>query len=370
MNPARGLTAAVAMLMGIPVGVTMLVALTVAGASPAAPAAAVATAVGIPPIMAFAYQQAAQLAQVDGCRLRWTVLAAIGRIESGHAAGRAINPTGDITPSILGPVLDGNGFAAIPDTDNARWDGNPIWDRAVGPMQFIPSSWTIFGRDGNNDGRIDPNNAYDATLAAAAHLCGPGPNDLTEPARLHAAIYGYNHDQSYVEAVLTQAARYDQLIAAAAHSAGATVGGFVLPVDRSWIDPDPSVLMRPHHDYPAWDLALPEGTPVYAVTAGAITTVNDTRCGLGIQLTQPDGHRWTFCHATRLLAASGQQVTAGQLIMLSGNTGNSTGPHLHLALNAPDGVALCPQPLLDAWWNGTAVGPDESRTVGTVGCSY
>ena len=75
--------------------------------------------------------------------------------------GRTLSP-------ILGPVLDGAGdFAAITDTDGGGWDGDTTWDRAVGPMQFIPSSWAVWGRDGDGDGRSDPSDIDDAALATA-----------------------------------------------------------------------------------------------------------------------------------------------------------------------------------------------------------
>ena len=85
-------------------------------------------------------------------------------------------------PAIIGPALDGVEFASIPDSDGGRYDGDTTWDRAVGPMQFIPSSWAIFGEDADGDGFDDPNNMYDATLAAAEHLCRGGADTSTPAA--------------------------------------------------------------------------------------------------------------------------------------------------------------------------------------------
>ncbi|HMA47226.1 MAG TPA: lytic murein transglycosylase, partial [Frankiaceae bacterium] len=152
---------------------------------------------GIPPLVLAAYRAAQRRigAEQPGCHLGWPVLAGIGRVESDHGrqGGRTlIAPDGTVTPTILGPVLDGSaGTAAIPDTDRSTLDGDPRWDRAVGPMQFIPSTWRASGRDGNGDGRADPDNVYDAALAAAGYLCRAGA-DLRDPARLAAAIRAYN----------------------------------------------------------------------------------------------------------------------------------------------------------------------------------
>ncbi|WP_447407116.1 lytic murein transglycosylase, partial [Clostridium perfringens] len=74
--------------------------------------------------------------------------------------------------AIRGPALDGDGVAAIADTDGGRWDGDTLWDRAVGPMQFIPDTWSRWGADGNGDGAADPNQIDDAALATARYLCG------------------------------------------------------------------------------------------------------------------------------------------------------------------------------------------------------
>jgi membrane-bound lytic murein transglycosylase B len=131
---------------------------------------------GIPALTLRAYREAAAWAAGydPGCRLSWTVLAGIGRIESNHGlfGGPAtrFSPSGAVSPRITGPPLDGRGVAAIPDSDGGRWDGDTTWDRAVGPMQFIPTTWRSLGRDGNGDGVADPNNLFDAAVGAAGYL--------------------------------------------------------------------------------------------------------------------------------------------------------------------------------------------------------
>jgi hypothetical protein len=152
---------------------------------------------------------AASLGRSDaGCHLSWPLLAGIGKVESGHAYGGAVDRHGDTLEPILGPVLDGGpGVAAIPDTDDGRWDTDDTWDRAVGPMQFIPSSWAIHGADGNHDGRRDPNNVVDAALASGGYLC-TGERDVEVEKDRRAAVFSYNHSWDYVDLVLDWAKRY------------------------------------------------------------------------------------------------------------------------------------------------------------------
>lgn len=105
-------------------------------------------------------------------------------------------------------VPRGNGFAVIEDTDDGVLDGNARWDRAVGPMQFIPGTWAMFNNDGNADGVIDPHNLYDATRSAAAYLCylerrsGPSPWNY---------VLGYNASDAYVADVMQTALRLREL---------------------------------------------------------------------------------------------------------------------------------------------------------------
>ncbi|MFJ8464812.1 lytic transglycosylase domain-containing protein [Streptomyces swartbergensis] len=138
--------------------------------------------------------------EAPGCRLRWQLLAAIGQVESGQARGGRVTSDGTTVAPILGPRLDGVAFALIRDTDGGAHDGDTAYDRAVGPMQFIPSTWARWGADGNGDGRTDPNNVFDAALAAGRYLCAGG-RDLSVPAQLDRAILGYNHSAAYLRTV-------------------------------------------------------------------------------------------------------------------------------------------------------------------------
>jgi hypothetical protein len=168
------------------------------------------TDLALPARVLQAYQAAARdLRRSDAaCHLDWPLLAGIGKVESGHAYGGEVDRRGDTLEPILGPVLDGGpGVAAIPDTDDGRWDTDDTWDRAVGPMQFIPSSWTIHGEDANHDGRRDPNNVNDASLASAGYLCS-GDRDVSERRDRRQAVFSYNHSWDYVDLVLAWADAY------------------------------------------------------------------------------------------------------------------------------------------------------------------
>ena len=169
----------------------------------AGPASALA-ADGIPQTALLAYEQAALWE--DGvnpaCGITWPLLAGIGRVESDHGrfAGAVLHTDGTSSPPVIGIPLDGKGTALILDTDHGRLDGDTVYDRAVGPMQFIPSTWTGYGVDANHDGVADPFNIFDAAAAAARYLCAA--STLTTHAGQVRAVLAYNHSDAYVAEVL------------------------------------------------------------------------------------------------------------------------------------------------------------------------
>ncbi|MEU0894026.1 lytic transglycosylase domain-containing protein [Streptomyces massasporeus] len=168
-----------------------------------APGGTGTTESGIPATVLDAYKKAETTLREakPGCNLPWQLLAAIGRVESGQARGGRVNAEGTTLKPILGPQLDGNGFALIKDTDDGAYDGNSSYDQAVGPMQFIPSTWAWAGRDGNGDGKKDPNNIYDAALAAGHYLCRNNW-DLSQQGDLDRAILSYNNSRDYLNLVM------------------------------------------------------------------------------------------------------------------------------------------------------------------------
>ncbi len=160
-----------------------------------------------------AYFSAARAAasQWPACEITWNQLAGVGRVESFHGQfGRSsVDRRGDTSPPILGPQLNGDPWLAIADSDLGILDGDLEWDRAVGPMQFIPTSWEQFAADGNNDGRRDPHNLYDAALAAADHLCGAG---LDTEAGFRSALLRYNRSTTYGSDVIRFSDFYNRII--------------------------------------------------------------------------------------------------------------------------------------------------------------
>ncbi|NEE21664.1 lytic transglycosylase domain-containing protein [Streptomyces sp. SID7499] len=168
-----------------------------------APGGTGTTESGIPATVLDAYKKAETTLREakPGCNLPWQLLAAIGRVESGQARGGRVDAEGTTLKPILGPQLDGNGFALIKDTDDGAYDGNSSYDQAVGPMQFIPSTWAWAGRDGNGDGKKDPNNIYDAALAAGHYLCR-NDWDLSQQSELDRAILSYNNSRDYLNLVM------------------------------------------------------------------------------------------------------------------------------------------------------------------------
>jgi len=102
--------------------------------------------------------------------LPWGVLAGIGQVETDHGRAVAVSSAG-----------------------------------AQGPMQFLPSTFAVYGVDGNGDGKADINNQADAVYSAARYLCASGGG---QSATLRDAIFSYNHSDSYVNTVLALARQY------------------------------------------------------------------------------------------------------------------------------------------------------------------
>ena len=89
----------------------------------------------------------------------------------------------DDAPDRLGPQLNGRGpVAAIHDTDNGSYDGDKVWDRAVGPMQFIPCTWSGLGVDGDGDGKRNPTTSTTPRVAPGA-TSARGGGDVSSLAR-------------------------------------------------------------------------------------------------------------------------------------------------------------------------------------------
>jgi murein DD-endopeptidase MepM/ murein hydrolase activator NlpD len=128
-------------------------------------------------------------------------------------------------------------------------------------------------------------------------------------------------------------------------------GQYVFPVGGG---PSLVSVSHHHHDYPAADIAAPEGTPVYALTDSVVVrsyVTAEGRCGIGFTIDAADGQEWTYCHLSYLdpTVTAGAQLAAGTEVGLVGMTGHATGPHLHLQL---DPATSYPQ--LQPWFQSFA----------------
>ncbi|WP_188672142.1 lytic transglycosylase domain-containing protein [Subtercola lobariae] len=167
------------------------------------------TNISVRAIQAYAGVAIAKQTENPGCHLGWNTLAAIGSVESGNGThgGSTVGVDGAVTPPIYGPALDGNGFNTVPDSDAGAIDADATGDRAVGPMQMIPQAWRNWGTDANADGKVDPQNIDDATLATANYLCHAG-GDLSTDAGWKKAVAAYNDAGSYALKVSQAANRF------------------------------------------------------------------------------------------------------------------------------------------------------------------
>lgn len=169
-------------------------------------------ATGVPEraLQAYAGSVIAMQHLLPECNIGWNTLAAVGYVESRHGTynGSTMDADGLVSPTILGPVLDGTIYGEIRDTDGGVLDGDAMWDRAVGPLQFIPSTWSGSGHDGDDNAIITPNDIDDAVFTAALYLCGAADGDMSDPATWRQAIATYNSAPSYAVAVAKAANRY------------------------------------------------------------------------------------------------------------------------------------------------------------------
>jgi membrane-bound lytic murein transglycosylase B len=197
---------------GQPAGERVTIRIPAPAVRPGAPALAfaawatrMARVTGIPvrALEAYANAHAVLAAARPGCRVTWVTLAGIAAVESQHGTigGRALLPDGRSSSPIIGIPLNGaNGTRTIAATDGGLLDGDKVWEHAVGPLQFIPSTWALWRADGNNDGISDPQNIDDAALAAAQYLCADNRNLASGDGWLR-AILSYNSSLDYAQKV-------------------------------------------------------------------------------------------------------------------------------------------------------------------------
>jgi len=195
---------------------------------------------------------------------------------------------------------------------------------AIGYMQFMPDTWEAYKQDGNGDGRFDPYDPWDAVFSAANML--KANNFDADP---QGAVYNYNHAWWYVRRVFELAAAYSSAMLPAAN------GVWPLPPQYREVTSPYGPRTHPVTGLPSFhygaDIACPEGTPVYAVLGGVVTHAGwDDALGYCLVISSPGGVEVMYGHLSRFAVSTGDQVEAGQTVAYSGNTGWSTGPHLHL----------------------------------------
>jgi len=186
----------------------------VVNAADAAWIARVAAATDIPAtaLKAYAGVTVEVAAANPKCELSWNTLAGVGWVESRHGMihGTTLGADGTLSPPLYGVALDGNGFAHIPDSDSGALDGDASGDRAIGPMQFLPDSWRNWHIDANGDGIENPQNIFDATMAAAHYLCRAAGTLGTQDG-WQRGILSYNSSHQYLADVMDAANRYAAL---------------------------------------------------------------------------------------------------------------------------------------------------------------
>lgn len=344
-------------LLVLAVGPTLLVAailclpLLAVGGDPAAATPPIPIA-SLPSRAVAAYQHAALAAGCEG--LRWELLAGIGWMESRHGqGGTLIDPvSGEVRPWMLGPRLDGRaGTRALPVGRWAGWWGlDGAWQRAVGPMQFLPGTFTAWAADGDGDGITNPHDLDDAAATAARYLCGPSGQVNDE----RAALLRYNPSESYVADVLAYA---DSLSSATGGPIACPVVGATSFTD-TWHAPRPGGRL-----HLGVDMFARSGAPVVAPVAGVVGRADNDVGGFSFALWGDDGAYYYGAHLASHAAVIGH-VPAGTIVGFVGNTGNarSTPAHLHFEIHPGRGPgdppsAVNPTPAVAAACAASRLGP-------------
>ena len=256
--------------------------------------------------------------------LPWQVVAAIGWVESRHGQGRVDPSTGNADPPMHGPALDGSaGNMAMPATPASTANtGDPVWDHAVGPMQFLTSTFDAWAIDASGDPTPSPNNAYDAIATAGRFLC----NGAARLDSIEEAIRRYNNSATYVADVLAKALAYGMSLAGSSpggsgpdQATGVTVAGNVAPVIAFAL----AQLGKPY----VWGATGPD-----SYDCSGLTQASYVAAGIGIG-------RTTFQQAAdgTVVDWQTQPLEAGDLIFMAGD-GQPLG-HVGMALDAGHWIA-------------------------------
>lgn len=316
----------------------------------------------------------AALVGCTGPAQRDAVLATVRTLESG----------GDYTSRASGSSASG-AYQFI-DTTWAGYGGYPQAWQAPPPVQDARAVEQLSGLLDAHDGDV----TVVPVVWYLGHLPVPdSPEWDTVPAK------GAGNPLTPREYQARWLAEYDKQFALAPPGDDAGVGclpgGSIGALSDGYAYPGPPEMFAtapvdsPHHDYPAWDWPIPSGTPVYAMRGGRVaavdywphnwwdygcstSTAGCSTCGIGVTIDDDTGVRWTYCHGSAVYVQVGDTVAAGAQILTSGDTGRSSGPHLHLQIRTSDGTLRCPQALLRSLRDGgTGFDPNS---LPMTGCSY
>jgi len=221
----------------------------------------------VPPFLLSIYQAAGIEYGV-----RWEVLAAINEIETDYGRNLNVSSAG-----------------------------------ALGWMQFMPSTWKMYGTDANKDGRKDPYNPVDAIFAAARYLKAAGYEQ-----DVRRAIFAYNHADWYVDSVLLRARLIAGVPADVIGSlTGLTEGRFPVFARARYADDiaeqqlmkrvkrgeNAAQLVESSDTRRSIDIFAKKGAPVVAVNDGVIKQIgNNKKLGRHIVLQDVYGNRYTYAH--------------------------------------------------------------------------
>lgn len=267
------------------------------------------------------------------------------------------------------------------------WASSPVG--ASGPFQFMPATWESYKDDGNGDGVFDIQNLEDSAFGAAKYLGANGgtvgaplgdPHGGAQAASISNAIWHYNHADWYVDNVLQGYYLYGGQAGAdnppvpvptapaggasdapsaptgsATGCAGAT-GQFQWPTDplgvllACWGD------QRGSHLHSGIDIPVPVGSKVLAADGGTVE-VAGVAGGYGnvIVINHNNGYWTLYGHNDSLMKEVGNTVAKGDQIAVSGNTGNSQGPHLHFNIQKIAGVQGDASGTVNPLTNGLAI---------------
>ena len=221
--------------------------------------------------------------------------------------------------SAVAPVSLAEDDTALYDTLSACLDVTAI--RAVTYTEQIPFETVT-----------QENSALDQTYRATVQQGCAGTAQITAEIE---TVDGKEQNRTILERTVLSPAT-NEIIEVGTRNIGIGTGSFAVPISNYTFTS--AFKYRWGRLHGGVDLAADEGTPVYAADNGKVIVAEDSGNGYGnyIILDHQNGFKTLYGHNSRLLVSVGDVVSKGERIALSGNTGNSTGPHLHFEVQVND----------------------------------